>query len=123
MEHPPKQGLKREKQASRQTQEERFNGTSTKTRIETALPIGVTKMAGEVLMEHPPKQGLKQLGKSVRSDDWEWVLMEHPPKQGLKHHQPESGVVIEIGFNGTSTKTRIETFQDNLPPSDHKPGF
>ncbi len=40
------------------------------------------------------------------------VLMEHPPKQGLK--QLVKHIVkqtVAIGFNGTSTKTRIETME------------
>ncbi len=59
-------------------------------------------------MEHPPKQGLKH----VWLNHWsavELVLMEHPPKQGLKHQQSILDFVFGIGFNGTSTKTRIET--------------
>ncbi len=35
MEHPPKQGLKRKWVYRSKTQWKRFNGTSTKTRIET----------------------------------------------------------------------------------------
>ncbi len=36
-----------------------FNGTSTKTRIETQLVVSHFSSASHVLMEHPPKQGLK----------------------------------------------------------------
>ncbi len=59
-------------------------------------------------MEHPPKQGLKHdqrspLPKTIA------VLMEHPPKQGLKLYN--TGIYFQHNpcFNGTSTKTRIET--------------
>ncbi len=60
-----------------------FNGTSTKTRIETKDKGKAKSLLPKVLMEHPPKQGLKlrsllQRLKTLR------VLMEHPPKQGLK---------------------------------------
>ncbi len=36
-----------------------FNGTSTKTRIETKKTILQCSKKAAVLMEHPPKQGLK----------------------------------------------------------------
>ncbi len=35
--------------------------------------------------------------------------MEHPPKQGLKQEVELGGGWQPHGFNGTSTKTRIET--------------
>ncbi len=35
--------------------------------------------------------------------------MEHPPKQGLKRLLPGKTLGELRGFNGTSTKTRIET--------------
>ncbi len=35
--------------------------------------------------------------------------MEHPPKQGLKRCIATNGSGIVSSFNGTSTKTRIET--------------
>ncbi len=35
--------------------------------------------------------------------------MEHPPKQGLKRYQIFDFLFLCGGFNGTSTKTRIET--------------
>ncbi len=35
--------------------------------------------------------------------------MEHPPKQGLKHQERWNTIRFVGGFNGTSTKTRIET--------------
>ncbi len=59
-------------------------------------------------MEHPPKQGLKQTGNSnsIRKSG---VLMEHPPKQGLKLLDARNISLDMTGFNGTSTKTRIET--------------
>ncbi len=41
--------------------------------------------------------------------------MEHPPKQGLKLPVVFYGVVNGFGFNGTSTKTRIETYCTSLP--------
>ncbi len=84
MEHPPKQGLKLVARTAKCFSVFGFNGTSTKTRIETnwrELTEAVNKI---VLMEHPPKQGLKpKIGK------WNYAKREC--------------------FNGTSTKTRIET--------------
>ncbi len=85
MEHPPKQGLK--------------------LRILLRFRLGCN-----VLMEHPPKQGLKRNLMRKFGGDFAYVLMEHPPKQGLK--QVFGKVVCwnpDTGFNGTSTKTRIET--------------
>ncbi len=38
------------------------------------------------------------------------VLMEHPPKQGLKPKVLGFSSRNRSSFNGTSTKTRIETF-------------
>ncbi len=35
--------------------------------------------------------------------------MEHPPKQGLKPLRWRVDCSSTLGFNGTSTKTRIET--------------
>ncbi len=84
MEHPPKQGLKHWNFERHKPSFEGFNGTSTKTRIETDKP------------HHA------QGGKST-------VLMEHPPKQGLKLNAFLYPSRIASGFNGTSTKTRIET--------------
>ncbi len=84
MEHPPKQGLKQECSLEDKIAVSSFNGTSTKTRIET-------------------------FPKRVSSEPSEWVLMEHPPKQGLKRCHLQSSIRIEMCFNGTSTKTRIET--------------
>ncbi len=37
------------------------------------------------------------------------VLMEHPPKQELKRNIPKGHTQEHGCFNGTSTKTRIET--------------
>ncbi len=61
-------------------------------------------------MEHPPKQGLKlqQVGQFFETAA---VLMEHPPKQGLKLIHRLVYLKNEKSFNGTSTKTRIETKQ------------
>ncbi len=59
-------------------------------------------------MEHPPKQGLKHLPIHHRIMV-AMVLMEHPPKQGLKHSQYRKLRFRKTRFNGTSTKTRIET--------------
>ncbi len=59
MEHPPKQGLKRENDRKSCGNEGGFNGTSTKTRIETDNHIPSSTSDTSVLMEHPPKQGLK----------------------------------------------------------------
>ncbi len=86
-----------------------FNGTSTKTRIETIGWYFHTASISLVLMEHPPKQGLKQLQSSDPEIQGVKVLMEHPPKQGLKPTQYQGLPVSRRGFNGTSTKTRIET--------------
>ncbi len=84
MEHPPKQGLK---------------------------PSGsvLSQSISCVLMEHPPKQGLKhKINQRPHSVVFQ-VLMEHPPKQGLKQSDRYEKVSVENRFNGTSTKTRIET--------------
>ncbi len=60
MEHPPKQGLK-PFSVSRPVSDffKSFNGTSTKTRIETTRIASHPVRTVVVLMEHPPKQGLK----------------------------------------------------------------
>ncbi len=84
MEHPPKQGLKQP-----------FEFEYKQEKI-------------QVLMEHPPKQGLKQSNFSSPSKVKQ-VLMEHPPKQGLKQASIACVASKPEGFNGTSTKTRIET--------------
>ncbi len=60
MEHPPKQGLKPEPEGKLDLEACGFNGTSTKTRIETTMAYGVRSSSRKVLMEHPPKQGLKR---------------------------------------------------------------
>ncbi len=61
MEHPPKQGLKLDATVYViQNYVTGFNGTSTKTRIETLPRIFSYALMHGVLMEHPPKQGLKQ---------------------------------------------------------------
>ncbi len=59
MEHPPKQGLKRDNEINLLVSDGGFNGTSTKTRIETLLNKILPFLSVHVLMEHPPKQGLK----------------------------------------------------------------
>ncbi len=59
MEHPPKQGLKHTFSVLRRKFFDSFNGTSTKTRIETHFSHGELREQIAVLMEHPPKQGLK----------------------------------------------------------------
>ncbi len=66
-----------------------------------------------VLMEHPPKQGLKHnaIEKQRRRL---FVLMEHPPKQGLKQKYFATSWLVGNGFNGTSTKTRIETLRSRV---------
>ncbi len=84
MEHPPKQGLKQHYIFAESKDESRFNGTSTKTRIET-------------------------LAYGRWDNGYLLVLMEHPPKQGLKHTLFQIIVLLPRRFNGTSTKTRIET--------------
>ncbi len=83
MEHPPKQGLKQS--------------------LFLRTDKGTT-----VLMEHPPKQGLKLSGV-LFCENFPKVLMEHPPKQGLKRGFVYHRIPRCNGFNGTSTKTRIET--------------
>ncbi len=84
MEHPPKQGLKPHNERKKQPRSRSFNGTSTKTRIETAYVMHpFLSFDRIVLMEHPPKQGLKLNPNEILSLI-EAVLMEHPPKQGLK---------------------------------------
>ncbi len=60
MEHPPKQGLKHNAVFASAFEEFGFNGTSTKTRIETTLVELIEQRNRNVLMEHPPKQGLKR---------------------------------------------------------------
>ncbi len=98
MEHPPKQGLKLIVHRAVNSVSTSFNGTSTKTRIETALE--------------------KQL-QALR----EIVLMEHPPKQGLKL-EPSGMYPMPIScFNGTSTKTRIETSSQCLCHKLKNQGF
>ncbi len=84
MEHPPKQGLKPVLQPEFIRRKSCFNGTSTKTRIETKMSNRETTFSTYVLMEHPPKQGLK-LAFHINVPD------------------------LVASFNGTSTKTRIET--------------
>ncbi len=59
MEHPPKQGLKHFRFYWERMIAGRFNGTSTKTRIETIVKAPSIEKVETVLMEHPPKQGLK----------------------------------------------------------------
>ncbi len=62
-------------------------------------------------MEHPPKQGLKLCFLHTYLFVETRVLMEHPPKQGLKlSNFPSGSANILCSFNGTSTKTRIETY-------------
>ncbi len=64
MEHPPKQGLKQEAILLENFKFWSFNGTSTKTRIETNVINRLQSRLTRVLMEHPPKQGLKHQPKS-----------------------------------------------------------
>ncbi len=84
MEHPPKQGLKPPLQPTLREWIFCFNGTSTKTRIETKVSSASSFFSCAVLMEHPPKQGLKRKIICWNPETDEYVLMEHPPKQGLK---------------------------------------
>ncbi len=84
MEHPPKQGLKRNLTSFNSPSDTGFNGTSTKTRIETCDTPYPARVVSVVLMEHPPKQGLKPFCLLIFSFKLFVVLMEHPPKQGLK---------------------------------------
>ncbi len=60
-------------------------------------------------MEHPPKQGLKHVTTMEVFRRYLDVLMEHPPKQGLKPVADAQSLRLTESFNGTSTKTRIET--------------
>ncbi len=84
MEHPPKQGLKHKTYYYYKARFLRFNGTSTKTRIETEPLLFYRRLQRRVLMEHPPKQGLKLFFHMEKKIIFHLVLMEHPPKQGLK---------------------------------------
>ncbi len=86
-----------------------FNGTSTKTRIETRSTSSQDYQQKGVLMEHPPKQGLKPCCDEEIARSLGLVLMEHPPKQGLKRRPKVLVSAFRLCFNGTSTKTRIET--------------
>ncbi len=62
-------------------------------------------------MEHPPKQGLKlEILDMLQKKGG--VLMEHPPKQGLKPNHASTIFGCKPRFNGTSTKTRIETGEE-----------
>ncbi len=109
MEHPPKQGLKQTDFTTHKVVSPSFNGTSTKTRIETEKQHNLRGIHRRVLMEHPPKQGLKPYYLNLNMDA-DYVLMEHPPKQGLKLKIGFRKEIHINGFNGTSTKTRIETY-------------
>ncbi len=65
MEHPPKQGLKRKRNQRCSLHDQGFNGTSTKTRIETRNNRRIGELFYFVLMEHPPKQGLKPVNQKT----------------------------------------------------------
>ena len=66
-----------------------------------------------VLEQNPSKQGLKQLDTEVKAEDLAKVLEQNPPKQGLKLTNENGEVQIEWGFRAKSTKTRIETGNNN----------
>ncbi len=87
-----------------------FNGTSTKTRIETLDCDNISSRKGLVLMEHPPKQGLKHTTNAVEVFE-RLCFNGTSTKTRIETQQTKSCTVSEcFGFNGTSTKTRIETF-------------
>ncbi len=89
MEHPPKQGLKQKKQFCSAAKKLRFNGTSTKTRIETTIIFPT---------ESQPQSSFNGTSTKTRIE----TTIIFPTES-----QPQSS------FNGTSTKTRIETFTIN----------
>ncbi len=98
MEHPPKQGLKHSIIFCAGLFQLGFNGTSTKTRIETSHPCGCKPELIQVLMEHPPKQGLKPQITQSRFQHRKKVLMEHPPKQGLKQQHLRQTILLSLRF-------------------------
>ncbi len=117
MEHPPKQGLKQKKQFCSAAKKLVLMEHPPKQGLKLLRLLLIAKFS-QVLMEHPPKQGLKQVACEVASADIR-VLMEHPPKQGLKPSQIFSSSGSPFGFNGTSTKTRIETCEYNKQATCH----
>ena len=60
-------------------------------------------------MENPLKQGLKPTATVCGSANC-LVSMENPLKQGLKHATGPANVMVWLGFNGESIKTRIEAW-------------
>ncbi len=93
MEHPPKQGLKPQIISVHVRIEViSFNGTSTKTRIETSLE----------------RQGLKPRLKEFRNSTRP-SFNGTSTKTRIETSLPHLVRISADGFNGTSTKTRIET--------------
>ncbi len=85
--------------------------TSTKTRIETFHNIRISSDCLPVQEQHPLKQGLK-LSICFLSYPSSNVQEQHPLKQGLKHSCCWYSRNISSGSRATSTKTRIETYQN-----------
>ncbi len=109
MEHPPKQGLKRKLFTSEISLKSSFNGTSTKTRIETNANYEdasesrsfngtstKTRIETRIILEVIRENAIGFNGTSTKTriettlllflhSHLHQVLMEHPPKQGLKH--------------------------------------
>ncbi len=108
MEHPPKQGLKQHQSTPLFSRLCVLMEHPPKQGLKQGVVYTTKKEYEIVLMEHPPKQGLKQKKHKCVSRGGD-VLMEHPPKQGLKRVRTAYATLPKYGFNGTSTKTRIET--------------
>ncbi len=83
MEHPPKQGLKHKERFEAVSEFLSFNGTSTKTRIETTQNV-YKKTKKNRFNGTSTKTRIETIQAAVVSCDNAVVLMEHPPKQGLK---------------------------------------
>jgi len=90
-------------------------GTSTKTRIETPKTQYPCYFRLPIREAHPLKQGLK-LGNCRRQNGIICIREAHPLKQGLKHHKKWTNKNRYGNSRGTSTKTRIETFQKPTYP-------
>jgi len=56
----------------------------------------------------PPKQGLKQIDNNKDAPILD-VMTPLPPKQGLKRGKKSVSLHASVGYDTTSTKTRIET--------------
>ncbi len=60
-------------------------------------------------MEHPPKQGLKLSGSAISRTSCKSFNGTSTKTRIETFPKKGLDVGIKIGFNGTSTKTRIET--------------